>query len=212
VQDISSDDTVDVGLENDMAWVARRTVVEVRRSPRFRERLDLATFCSGTGSRWAERRVSMRGDDGSAIDSASLWVHLDVETGRPRPLPDDFHRAFDQAAGGRRVSSRLQLPTELPADVELRPWPLRFTDFDVLGHVNNAATWAGVEESLAGHRSLRPPVRAELEHRLAVERADRVMLATKVADDATLSIWMVDEVRDGSPRVFVAARVRALPG
>ena len=29
------------------------------------------------------------------------------------------------------------------------PWPLRFTDFDVLGHMNNAAYWAAVEEELA---------------------------------------------------------------
>jgi acyl-ACP thioesterase len=29
-----------------------------------------------------------------------------------------------------------------------RPWPLRTTDFDIVGHVNNAAYWEAVEELL----------------------------------------------------------------
>ena len=49
------------------------------------------------------------------------------------------------------------------------PFPLRFTDFDVLDHVNNAVYWEAVEEELARRRELRAPLRAELEHRAPIE-------------------------------------------
>ena len=131
LQDVSSDDTTDAGLANDVAWVVRRTLVEMTRTPRFREQLELCTFCSGTGGRWAERRVSVVGERGAAVECASLWVHLDAESGRPQRLPDDFHRHYDQAAGGRTVSARLQhsargprggrSPAVRPAGHRLRP-------------------------------------------------------------------------------------------
>src|SRR6478672_9106154 len=57
LQDVADDDARDAGLGQDGTWVVRRTVVEVHRAPVFREALELTTFCSGVGSRWAERRT-----------------------------------------------------------------------------------------------------------------------------------------------------------
>ena len=147
MQDIASDDTTDAGLENDMAWVARRTAVELRATPGFREPLTPRTFCSGFGSRWAERRVSIVGDagrvdrDGVALGAPRCRVRVG-----PSRCPADFHAIYGEAAAGRMVSARLQHESEVPADAVRLPWALRFTDFDLLGHVNNAATWAMVEE------------------------------------------------------------------
>ena len=45
------------------------------------ERVALATWCGGTGSRWAERRVSLSTASGT-IDVGTLVVHLDAESGR----------------------------------------------------------------------------------------------------------------------------------
>jgi len=212
LQDVSSDDTSDAGLENDVAWVVRRTVVEVTAGPAFREHIDLTTFCSGIGGRWAERRVSIVGEHGAAIESVSLWVHLDAESGRPLLLPADFHEHYDVAAQGRVVSARLQHPSAVPDDAERRSWPLRFADFDLLGHVNNAATWAMVEDVLADRPHLRPPLRAELEYRLAIERDDRVELAFVDEPDGSLSLWVVDgpAAPGTTPRLFATAVVRPL--
>ncbi len=116
VQDIAGDDTADAALPDEMAWVARRGVFEVHRAPAFRELLTLQTFCSGTGGRWAERRVAMHGDQGGHVESTSLWVRIDAETGRPRPLTDVFMSTYGEAAGGRRVSAKLQHDTTPPAD------------------------------------------------------------------------------------------------
>ena len=43
-------------------------------------------------------------------------------------------------------------------------WPLRFTDFDTLGHVNNAAYWQVAEEILGMYPEIRRNMRAVIEH------------------------------------------------
>lgn len=190
VQDIAGDDTADAALPDESAWVVRRSVFEVIVPATFRELLHLRTFCSGHGGRWAERRVAMRGDDGAVVDSVSLWVRIDAETGRPRQLTEQFASIYGEAAAGRRVSARLQHDTAVPTAASLTSWPLRFSDFDLLGHVNNAASWAVVEHALAATK-LRPPYRAELEYRDAIERDAAITVAT-VIEPAELAVWVFD--------------------
>lgn len=207
LQDVSNDDTRDVALPDEMAWVVRRTVIDVHRFPRFGEELELATFCGGIGPRWAERRVSVHGDQGGHAEAATLWVHLDLATGRPKPLPAAFAVAFAEAAQGRTVRARLchdDPPTDGPPP---RPWPVRFVDFDVLGHMNNAAYWAVVEEELARRRDLRAPLRCELEFRQAVEQGHAVHAVRVDGDDGSLALWLV-----GGPVVHASARVRPWAG
>lgn len=208
VQDVSNDDTVDAGLEGDMAWVVRRTVVEVHAEARLREHLDLTTFCGGIGGRWAERRVSMKGEHGAHIETATLWVHLDMATGRPIPLPAQFHELYDEAAGGRKVRAKLRHGGPPAAGTICAPWPLRFSDFDVLDHVNNAVSWSAVEEERASRKHLRAPVRAEVEYRDAIERGDLVERLAVDHEGGGLSVWLVDANDPG--RVFSSARVFAL--
>ena len=188
LQDIANDDARDADIGGDVnAWVVRRTVVEVSRFPVYGEELVLSTWCSGTGSRWAERRTSVVGDGGGLVQAASLWVHVDLASGRPAPVPERFLAAYGGAAQGRVVRARL-LHEPLVADAGSMPWTLRFADFDVLGHVNNAAYWAVVEEHLSARRELRAPMRAEVEYRGPVEPGDA--LVVRVADRADgFSLW-----------------------
>ena len=189
LQDVAADDSADSGLPDAGAWVVRKTVVEVVRVPRYGERLEITTFCSGTGSRWAERRTSVTGDRGGSVEAASLWVYVDLATGRPRRLPAAFEDLYGEACAGRQVKARL-VHGEPPAEAAVEPWPLRATDFDVLGHVNNAAYWEPVEDVLAGRGMFAGMVRAELEHRLAVEPAAKVDIA--LAEDPLRIWWLVE--------------------
>ncbi len=162
LQDVSDDDTRDARLPDAMAWVVRRTVVEVTRPPVFAESLDLVTFCGGVGSRWAERRVSAVGTEGGCAHASTLWVHLDTATGRPQRLSAAFHERFAAAAQGRSVPARL-VHEGPPSGAHRRSWTVRATDVDVFGHVNNAAAWAVLEELLASRADLRRALRAEAE-------------------------------------------------
>jgi acyl-ACP thioesterase len=190
LQDLSADDTADAALPDKEAWVVRKTVIEVAAFPRYLEPLALATWCSGTGSHWAERRISMVGEQGGAIEAATTWVHVDLDSGRPTPVPAGFEAIYGEAHQGRKVKARLDHPAAVPEGADGFPWPLRFTDFDVLDHVNNAAYWQIVEEALSSRRDLRAPLRAEVQHRQATERGATVDVSTADAD-GRLQLWVV---------------------
>ena len=206
LQDLSDDDTRDVGLAQ-MTWVVRRTVVDVRQFPTYLEPLDMVTWCSGLGSRWAERRVDIASPAGGSVSSATLWVHLDPETLRPVPPAAGFEDVYAPSTQGRSVSSRLVLGPP-PSDLELSAWPLRFVDFDVMDHVNNAVAFVLVEELLARRRDLRAPLRVEVEYRSSIDRDVNLGIGWVEDDDDHAALgWLVDD----QARCHVAFRVAHLP-
>jgi acyl-ACP thioesterase len=201
LQDVATDDADDAGLpDGPSVWVVRKVDLEIVERPRYHDRVELATFCSGTGARWAERRTQMIGEAGVLAEAASLWVYIDGAGGRPVPLEADFHQRFGESAGGRTVSPRLHHPPP-PPDASERPWALRESDFDVLGHLNNARALEAIEDELAAAVPGARPVRAGLEYRGAVERGDTITRTSRVtpADDGgtDLAVWLCtgDDVR-----------------
>ena len=207
MQDIATDDSDDLGSLEARAWVVRRTLIEQRQAPRNGEDLELATFCSGMGSRWAERRVSITGNRGGSVEAVTLWVHLDPFNGRPKALPEDFIATYSEPSGGREVTARQVHEPVVPgeADVHTMPWWPRVTDLDVLDHVNNAVSWEVVEQSLERVRareviSLDPEksLRAEVEFRDAIDHAVVVAalpltIAYRVTDDVLdIALWSTD--------------------
>jgi acyl-ACP thioesterase len=162
----------------------------VHEFPVFRSTVEVRTWCSGIGGRWAERRVRIEELDGPGrVDAAVLWVHLD-EAGRPARLPDRFAATYAEAAGGRRVRARLQhgpRPDGLPSE----PFPLRVTDFDVMGHVNNAVSWEPVEAALAGRPALRGPLRVSVEHPRPIDRGACPEVVVRDASGG-FDLWITD--------------------
>lgn len=203
LQDVARDDSADADLTDPMNWVVRRTMLEVHRAPVFQEWIDLATWCSGHGGRWAERRTEVRGDHGAHVEAVTVWIYVDGETGAPRKLQEDFFEHYGESAAGRTVSARLQLPTTPSETARREPWTVRYTDLDVLAHVNNAVQWAPIEE--IAHRVGRSleGVRAEVEFGAGVEPGAVELVHDGDADG--FATWLVTEGRTGS-----AGRVRPL--
>jgi acyl-ACP thioesterase len=197
LQDVARDDSADGGLPEALTWVVRRTLLHVHRSARFEEWLDLATWCSGYGSRWAERRTDVQGEHGAHIEAVTVWVFVDAESGRPSRLPDGFHSLWGETAGDRRVSARTSLQTTWPADASEEPWSVRYSDLDVLSHVNNAAHWSAVEEAIDHVGMKRGRLRAELEHGVGVDRGADVRLRW-IAVDGGVDTWLTADGASGS--------------
>jgi acyl-ACP thioesterase len=202
LQDIANDDANEV-LANGQSWVVRRVAIEVHNAASFGETLTLTTFCGGLGSRWAQRRTAVVGDRGARIEVAALWVHIDMATLRPAVLAPDFAIAYREAANGRTVKARLQ--HDDPPTTAGAPYVARFVDFDVMGHMNNAAYWNAVEEELSVRREIRHPMRAEMEYRQGIEPHNHTSLVVDGDDDA-FSLWFVE---DGT--TFASAKVWRLP-
>ncbi|MEM9034237.1 MAG: acyl-ACP thioesterase domain-containing protein [Actinomycetota bacterium] len=187
LQDVANDDAVDAQLPGAMFWVVRRTLVEVHRSPVLREAFELRTFCGGIGSRWAERRTSLIGADGGRVECSVLWVCVDEASMRPARVPPEFSEHYGAAARDRKVRARLQLP-DPPDGAPRSTWPMRAVDLDVLGHMNNAAYWAPVEEEIA-RRGMRRRVRAELEYLSGIEPGEQVTVET-CDHDGGFRLWL----------------------
>ncbi len=175
LQDVAMDDVDETGWgAPDHLWVMRHIRIEVVTPPIEDDYVELSTWCSGTASVAAGRRMSLVGDHGGRIELDSAWVHLGPDA-RPARI-EDFEQ-YAEAAGGRVVSTRLELPVP-ETEATRTTWPLRSTDIDVLGHVNNAAYWQAVEQRLLlGGPNPRLPLHARMDHRYAVDLDDKVELA-----------------------------------
>ena len=175
LQDVATDDWAGSGLDQSERWVVRRTAIRVvpsGRSPELGELVRLVTWCAGTGPAWAERRTDVEVDGAVMVEAVALWVLLDP-SGRPLRLGQGFHDVYGEATGGRRVSGRVAA-APVPADAAARPWPIRKSDLDVVGHVNNAAVWAALTEVATA-----PVATATVTHHGPVERDQQVNLATR---------------------------------
>jgi acyl-ACP thioesterase len=86
LQDIANDDAVDGNYPDIHGWVVRRTEIWVYQFPTYMTDISLTTWCGGYGSHWAERRTHIVGADGAHIESAALWVHVNMQTLKPEPF------------------------------------------------------------------------------------------------------------------------------
>jgi acyl-ACP thioesterase len=209
LQDVAADDVRTAGLAGESAWVVRRTVMDVAFWPRYDEVVDLSTWCSGVGAAWAERRTTIGAGGRVGVETASLWVSLDPATMRPVPPSQRFAAVYGAPGAGRRVRTRLSLPLPAAGDgAPGRPWPLRRTDLDLLGHVNNAVAWAAVEDEVSRVAPGAAVTGAEIEHRAAIELTTALNVRSRL-HPGVVAVWLVDG--EGAP--LVSARVQtAAPG
>jgi len=191
-QDVATDDADETGWgAPDHLWVVRRLRIDVV-APFLDDReAELVTWCSGTAALAAGRRLSLTGDRGGRIELDSVWIHLGPDA---RPARIEGFGVYAESAGGRVVSTRLELP-EPPRDGRRAPWPLRTSDIDLLGHVNNAAYWEAVEQRLAEvGPDPRLPVRARLDYRHAIDLEDEIELVESSENGRLAVAFTVDEI------------------
>jgi acyl-ACP thioesterase len=205
LQDAAEDDVTDSGWREPCGWLLRRCVITIRGFPRAGELVAVRTFCSAIGPRWAGRTTTVAGDAGSLLQARAVWAATDLASGRPVSLGPEFRRIYGPSAAGRTVSARLPLPGPPDRLAEGTPWPLRATDFDTAGHVNNSVHWAAAEEALAGAGWL--PARAEVDYRRQIRPGARPRLAV-LPEPAGLLLWL----REGTEVLAAARLTRAATG
>jgi acyl-ACP thioesterase len=175
LQDVAYADVEDAGVAQAAVWVVRRSRIRVNRFPRFGDRFELTTFCSGIGRMWAERRtdVVVVGETSASVEAVSLWVHLDAERWVPTPLSASEIDIYG-GAPERKVSHRLRHPAPESTEGGM-PWNFRATECDLADHVNNAAYWVPLEEELlAGPEP--EGLDVELEYRTPAQPGDKRVL------------------------------------
>lgn len=184
LQDVAIDDVQETGWGTPQhLWFVRRMRIRVHRPFVADTQIELVTWCSGVAAIAAGRRWSVAGDRSGRAEVDSVWIHLDPDQ---RPTRIEGFGLYADAAAGRHVSTRLELPDPSEA-ATASPWPLRSSDFDMHGHVNNAVHWQAVEDALvsAGVDAAQP-LAADLDYREPLDAGDRVELATERRADGLL--------------------------
>ena len=158
--------------------------------------VDIVTWGSSFSSLAAGRRWSLLGRCGGRDRGRQ---HLDpprTATPARRASATGFD-GYAEAAQGRVASTKLTLAPP-PLDGTRVEWPLRATDVDRMGHVNNAAYWAAIEQRLVGHGfDLTRPLRARLDYRHPIDLGERVELAEDPRDGRYGAAFLVGERRQG---------------
>lgn len=204
LQDAAIDDVAETGWgAPDHLWVLRSVRIDAVRPFFHDSTVAVQTWGSAFSSLAAGRRWSLAGDAGGAIEVDSIWIHLDGDA-RPARIGQGFDE-YAEAAQGRVASTKLTLEPP-PLEGRRTPWPLRATDVDRMGHVNNATYWAVVEHRLAvaGGPSLLAPHRARLDFRHPIDFGDALELVEERADGAYGCAFVVGDT------VRAVARVDAL--
>jgi acyl-ACP thioesterase len=175
LQDAATDDVEETGWgAPEHLWVLRSVRVDVIKPFLDDTTVEVVTWGSSFAALAAGRRWSLTGDGGGSIEVDSTWIHLGPDA-RPARIGAGFD-GYAKAAQGRVASTKLTLAPP-SSDGRRVAWPLRATDVDRMGHVNNASYWAAIEHRLAGgDPDLRQPVRARLDYRHPIDLGDKVEL------------------------------------
>jgi acyl-ACP thioesterase len=190
LQDVAIEDVQETGWGMpEHLWFVRRIRIDVLHPFLGDRQVELTTWCSGVAAIAAGRRWSVTGDARGRIEVDSVWIHLDADASPARI--EDFG-VYAEAAAGRPVSTKLELP-DPPAGGVRTSWPLRSTDVDLHGHVNNAVYWQAVEELLPGLGvDPRQPLQAELDYRQPIDFGEEIELVAFDAEGRNAVAFVAD--------------------
>ncbi|HET6410955.1 MAG TPA: acyl-ACP thioesterase domain-containing protein [Anaeromyxobacter sp.] len=141
-----------VGLEALMArgltWVLARQRVEIARTPRLYEVIEVETWPSGLDRLAAVRDFRVRAADGEELVRAtSHWYVLDLETRRPHP-PLSVLDPGRLREGPRATSFRDGALAALSSWEREKRFQVRYADIDRNLHVNNGSYLAWAAEAM----------------------------------------------------------------
>ncbi len=131
-------------IEHNIAWVVTHYLVDIVESPREMEEIAIISWPAKHDALRATREFEIRGADNRLLVRAtSQWILIDMKTRRPMRLDQnlpkwdfDSNRAYDMPFE--------KFPDFVPDNESKKFFSIRYDDFDVNQHVNNAvyALWA----------------------------------------------------------------------
>lgn len=141
MQDIAAQDAEDAQLSGNGYWVIKRTVINFAAPVHIHTPLTLKTFGVGftriTAQRGYEAHLANEGADEPVISARTLWVYVDAR-GRPMRLPDGTAQIW-LPDGPRTPEPEAPLPAFPESQPETSACSVRFSDIDLMRHLNNAS-------------------------------------------------------------------------
>lgn len=128
--------------ENNITWVVTHYIIEISEMPGDKEKLTFSTWPVHHEALRAVRDFEVLGSDGRPmVRASSQWIMMDLSTRRPVKL-DEYLPDWD-CIPDRALPAPFDKFDEFDSET-IADFDVRYDDFDVNRHVNNAvyATWA----------------------------------------------------------------------
>lgn len=149
LQEAASNHAAELGVSieqltsQNLIWMLARLQVEVDSYPSWRDEVTVETWPSGADRLYATRDFLVNKGDRLVARGTSAWILVDAKRRRPIRLPE-FITQIERPERERSLEDRpAKLPDPADSAGEL-PVCVRFSDQDLIGHVNNVlyVDWA----------------------------------------------------------------------
>lgn len=136
--ELANEDTLAL-MKKGRAWVLSRIGLAVQRWPRLGDQLNITTWHTGDKGFKAFRDFEVRCNDEVLISATSMWLFIDLNQKKILRIPKDTSDAYTKETP---LPLNLDLDTWTPATKftpdQVYTMSIRPSDYDPLGHVNNA--------------------------------------------------------------------------
>lgn len=144
-------DTAPVLMEKGNAWVLSRIGLDIRRWPRLDDPLRISTWHTRDKGFKAFRDFEVCCGDETLISARTMWLFIDLTSKKILRIPKATSEAYTSEP---ELSFDMNLDTWTPAmkfsPEQVRTIGIRSSDFDPLGHVNNALYFDYLYEVIEG--------------------------------------------------------------
>ncbi|PYS48908.1 MAG: hypothetical protein DMF68_11755 [Acidobacteria bacterium] len=136
--------------ENGTGWVIRELSIRYHLQASYNDELEVTTWVSTVRRVSSAREYSVtRVADRAKVARARVnWVYIDMKTGKPARLTDEFVRALEPADETEELGIRLQNPRKTDDAFRYRARRrVQTYELDTLSHVNNAVYLNWIEQA-----------------------------------------------------------------
>ena len=123
-------------IEKNITWVLARMKIRVMDYPKWGEDLMIETWPHGVESVFGLRDYKIYNSDNKVLAvGVSCWMMINIETHRPIRITEDFINVINRTDSVfDKTPQKITLPDTMKPCGEIK---VKYSDLDVVGHVNN---------------------------------------------------------------------------
>ncbi|EDS76894.1 acyl-acyl carrier protein thioesterase [Clostridium botulinum C str. Eklund] len=134
-------------MKNNMAWILYKWDINVKRYPKYREKIFAVTEPYSIKKFYAYRKFYILDENREVIASAqSVWLLIDTKRRRPLRISHEMIEAYGLV--DKETPLKIKNIDKLPQEYKSIDFRVRYSDIDTNGHVNNEKYAAWMIESI----------------------------------------------------------------
>ncbi len=201
LQDVAAFDAIDADISEMGNWVLRENNILVSALPVYGQAINSKTYLTGSGRAWVERTSVITDlESGTRLIAAkAIWVLTRSSSGAPISVPEILYEIYGPLALQHKISIRSAKKQSVPHEASPIDWQIRYSDQDILHHLNNA-TYLEVLEEVMHQRKITissdQPMTCKVTYRESTSYEDQFQAYYRSTEDdetSTVTIYFAKE-------------------